>query len=157
MIKKEIAVIVPHGGGEKDYFPPKSLLKKLAIPSKNPGWRVTVPTGVPPACEIPPQPQLTFSFPLSSLYTIRAQGSPVWHFPEHSLFAERTQVSLHSHLEQTTLPALSVVRSTMVQALPSAQFPVQEPLVASQAQVSVTSPPLQWHSAKVTLPVAGSR
>jgi len=105
-----------------------------------------------------PQPQLTFSCPLSSFVTIRAQGAPVTQVPEHSLFAFSTQVSVHPHDLHTTLPALSMVRSVMVQALPPAQVPVQEPVAASQAQVDVVSPPpLQWHSAKVTLPVAGSR
>jgi len=47
VIKKRLrsGVFKKHPG--RDYFPPKSLLKKLAIPSKNPGWRVATPAGVP--------------------------------------------------------------------------------------------------------------
>jgi len=47
MIKKRLRSGVFYKRVGRDYFPPKSLLKKLAIPSKNPGWRVATPAGVP--------------------------------------------------------------------------------------------------------------
>jgi hypothetical protein len=143
---KEIVDLFPLPAGRSAYFPPKSLLKKLPIDSKIPGARVT--TEDVGSVTMPLQPQLTFSWPLSSFVTVLVHWPPCWQVPEHRLLASITQVSLHSQLEQTFFPALSVAAAVIVQVLPSAHVPVQEPPAGLQVQGWVTSPdPLQWHSA----------
>jgi hypothetical protein len=105
---------------------------------------------VPPAAD-PPQPQLTFSAPLSSWNTVAVHGAPVGQVPEQVLSAFRVQVAEQEQAVQLSLPAASAAVAVTLQSWPSGQLPVHDPAFGSQVQgaegVAVSPPPLQWHSA----------
>ena len=123
MIKKRLRLSSRTDAGGGDYFPPKSLLKKLPIASKIPcGW-VATPAGV--GVGVPPQPQLTFSAPLSSLVTIRAQGAPVTHVPEQSLFAVRTQFDPPAQVQTNVIFPLASTTEVFAHWPPCGQVPTQ--------------------------------